>query len=96
MDARSKTSMLVPSVFCTPPDLDEVLGRANADGAAGAGAVIEVIFDAPERAITPGQALVLYDGDECVGGGVVLYPGCTELELSRTGKRGDDSVSRTT
>ena len=49
-------------------------------------AVIEVIFDAPERAITPGQALVLYDGDECVGGGVVLYPGCTELELSRTGK----------
>ena len=38
MDARSKTSMLVPSVFCTPPDLDEVLGRANADGAAGAGA----------------------------------------------------------
>ena len=96
MDARSKTSMLVPSVFCTPPDLDEVLGRADADVAAGAGAVIEVIFDAPERAITPGQALVLYDGDECVGGGVVLYPGCTELELSRTGKRGDDLVSRTT
>jgi tRNA-specific 2-thiouridylase len=43
--------------------------------------VIEVMFDAPERAITPGQALVLYDGDECVGGGVVLYPGRTELEL---------------
>jgi tRNA-specific 2-thiouridylase len=39
------------------------------------------MFDAPERAITPGQALVLYDGDECVGGGVVLYPDRTELEL---------------
>jgi len=96
MDTRSKTSMLVPSVFCTPPNLDEVLGCENEDVAAGAGAVIEVIFDTPERAITPGQALVLYDGDECVGGGVVLYPGCTELELSRTGKRGEDSVSTTT
>jgi hypothetical protein len=74
-------SSLVPSAFCTPPDLDEVLRRTNSGVDAGAGAVIEVMFDAPERAITPGQALVLYDGDECVGGGVVLYPDRTELEL---------------
>lgn len=30
---------------------------------------IEVIFDTPQRAITPGQALVLYDGERVVGGG---------------------------
>ena len=29
----------------------------------------EVIFDAPQLAITPGQAVVFYDGDVVVGGG---------------------------
>ena len=28
-----------------------------------------VAFDAPERAVTPGQAAVFYDGDEVIGGG---------------------------
>ena len=32
---------------------------------------ITVIFDKPQRAITPGQAVVLYDGDMVVGGGVI-------------------------
>jgi tRNA-specific 2-thiouridylase len=29
----------------------------------------ECIFDTPQSAITPGQAVVFYDGDTVVGGG---------------------------
>ncbi len=31
----------------------------------------KVVFDAPQRALTPGQAVVLYDGDLVVGGGTI-------------------------
>jgi tRNA-uridine 2-sulfurtransferase len=31
----------------------------------------EVVFDTPQRAVTPGQSCVWYDGDEVVGGGVI-------------------------
>ncbi len=34
-----------------------------------AGKGFEVRFDAPQRSVTPGQALVLYDGSEVLGGG---------------------------
>lgn len=30
-----------------------------------------VVFDEPQRAITPGQAVVLYDGDMVIGGGTI-------------------------
>ncbi len=32
---------------------------------------VEVRFDDPQRAVTPGQSLVLYDGEICLGGGVI-------------------------
>ena len=33
---------------------------------------IKVVFDEPQRAITKGQAVVLYDGDIVVGGGTIV------------------------
>jgi len=30
-----------------------------------------VVFDQPQRALTPGQAIVLYDGDTVIGGGTI-------------------------
>ena len=32
---------------------------------------IKVVFDTPQRAITKGQSVVLYDGDTVVGGGII-------------------------
>ena len=31
-----------------------------------------VVFDTPQRALTPGQAVVLYDGDLVIGGGTIV------------------------
>ncbi|MFD1955423.1 tRNA 2-thiouridine(34) synthase MnmA [Paenibacillus thailandensis] len=37
----------------------------NGDGTA------DIAFDRPQKAVTPGQAVVLYDGDVCLGGGTI-------------------------
>lgn len=34
---------------------------------------LEVVFDQPQRAVTPGQSVVLYDGDVCLGGGIIEW-----------------------
>ena len=37
----------------------------------GENGTAKVVFDTPQRALTPGQAVVLYDGDLVVGGGTI-------------------------
>lgn len=37
-----------------------------------AGGRVRMLFDRPQRAVTPGQAAVFYDGDTVVGGGTIV------------------------
>jgi tRNA-uridine 2-sulfurtransferase len=48
---------------------------APADAWIDAEGLLRVRFDEPKRAITPGQSLVLYDGEELLGGGVIVSAG---------------------
>jgi len=36
-------------------------------------------FEEPQRAITPGQSVVLYDGDVCLGGGIIETMNCAPM-----------------
>ena len=52
------------------------------------GDTVSVLFDAPQRAVTPGQASVFYCGDEVVGGGVIDGPlSASSDELASEGAR---------
>lgn len=49
--------------------------QADADcemGAGGVDAAFSLNFGAPQWAVTPGQSAVLYDGERCLGGGVIV------------------------
>jgi tRNA-specific 2-thiouridylase len=44
---------------------------------------VSVQFPHPQRAVTPGQSLVLYAGDECLGGAVIARTNAPlELKLA--------------
>ncbi len=44
---------------------------SSSDKGHSSGATVRVKFDEPQRAISPGQAIVLYNGDYVIGGGTI-------------------------
>jgi tRNA-specific 2-thiouridylase len=50
---------------------------------AGADGRVTLAFDAPQWAVTPGQAAVLYDGAVCLGGAVIAS---SEVGLATPGR----------
>jgi tRNA-specific 2-thiouridylase len=42
--------------------------------------ILRVVFDVPQRAITPRQSVVFYDGDVCLGGAMIERPGPSYYE----------------
>ena len=52
------------------PIYDSVLNSSGA-GADAACTRVRIVFDEPQRAITRGQSVVLYDGDYVLGGGII-------------------------
>ena len=47
-------------------------GTESTGNSEPASAEVLATFDEPQRAVTPGQSAVFYDGDEVVGGGWIL------------------------
>jgi tRNA-specific 2-thiouridylase len=64
---------------------------ARADLVRSAGAEIALALDEPVSAITPGQSLVLYDGERVLGGGVIeRAAGTRVLQLARSASSAGD------
>ncbi len=41
-------------------------------------------FESPQRALTPGQSVVVYDGDVCLGGGIISGSNTPRVDQTRT------------
>ena len=79
-DAPEAGSKLTAKVRYRQADQDCRVEQVSSD-------TIELEFHHDQRAVTPGQSVVLYDGDECLGGGIIDWmntiPGAGEDELNR-------------
>ena len=60
---------------------------------AGAGGAIELVFDRPQWAVTPGQSAVVYDGEVCLGGAVIAASDAhNAAPAGGTGRRDESPV----
>ena len=81
----AKTRYRMPDAACTLRVIDDAPGAQDAREAKDAeDPRLRASFDAPQWAPTPGQYLVLYDGDVCLGGGVI------EAQAARATAAGQD------
>jgi tRNA-specific 2-thiouridylase len=56
-----------------------------------AAGTIELVFDRPQWAVTPGQSAVLYDGDVCLGGAVIAASDARNVAPTGVAARRDES-----
>jgi tRNA-specific 2-thiouridylase len=52
---------------------------------------LRIEFDEPQRSITPGQAVVFFDGDEVLGGGTIELSEAPAARSSQTAKRATET-----
>ena len=73
--SATKINLLVNDEFSSPRRLEAKIRYRHTPAAATVQRVgedrLSVVFDLPQRAIAPGQSLVLYDGDTVIGGGII-------------------------
>ncbi|CAA9281276.1 MAG: tRNA-specific 2-thiouridylase MnmA [uncultured Chloroflexi bacterium] len=67
----SEAPATIEPVEQTPNGAPGASGNAAAPGMPA----VRVVFDEPQRAITPGQAVVFYDGDVVLGGATIVQSG---------------------
>ncbi|MDR3558135.1 MAG: tRNA 2-thiouridine(34) synthase MnmA [Candidatus Pacebacteria bacterium] len=63
---------LEPLVFTSINEKETMAKHESADSHAGRQGTAEIEFDKPQNALTPGQSLVVYEGQVCLGGGIIL------------------------